>query len=114
MAIDCKQLIETYGPGKEAAKGLKFDFSKMFIYGTPELWQVYTLTDIKKQAEVFIRVGEQSGPTETEGNNTAQRYHEVMFDLIDNYKVEHAFEEPWDMLDRAKLVNRFLKEAEKQ
>jgi hypothetical protein len=36
--IDCYELLERYGPGKPESKGIEFDFSRLFAYGTPELW----------------------------------------------------------------------------
>jgi len=38
IAMDCTEMIEKYGEGKPEACGLNFDFSRLFIYGIPQLW----------------------------------------------------------------------------
>jgi hypothetical protein len=38
LCMDPYELVEKYGEGKPAACGLVFDFSRLFIYGIPELW----------------------------------------------------------------------------
>ena len=48
MAIDCDELMIKYGEGTPAAHGIKFDFSRFYLYGIPQLWQVYTLANVKK------------------------------------------------------------------
>jgi len=35
IAIDCHELMEMYKEGSEAAGGIKFDFSRFFLYGIP-------------------------------------------------------------------------------
>ena len=46
--------METFGEGKEAACGIKFDFSRFYLYGIPELWQVFSLSNSKKQQEIIL------------------------------------------------------------
>ena len=48
VAIDCDELMIKYGEGTPAAHGIKFDFSRFYLYGIPQLWQVYTLANVKK------------------------------------------------------------------
>lgn len=62
IAMDCQALVERYGAGKPEAKGLEFDFSRLFAYGTPDLWQVHTLNNISKQNMIFSRICEEQGP----------------------------------------------------
>jgi broad specificity phosphatase PhoE len=38
IAMDCHEMIEKYSEGKPEACGLKFDFSRLFLYGIPQLW----------------------------------------------------------------------------
>ena len=38
LCIDPDELMAKFGEGKEAACGLKFDFSRFFLYGIPSLW----------------------------------------------------------------------------
>ena len=48
IAQNCDLTIAKFGEGQPAAGGLKFDFSRMFLYGIPELWQIYTLANVAK------------------------------------------------------------------
>ena len=48
IAMDCDELMQKYSEGSEYAGGIKFDFSRMFLYGIPQLWQVFTLAHVKK------------------------------------------------------------------
>jgi len=38
IAMDPEELVKLYGPGQEASCGLNFDFSRLFLYGLPQLW----------------------------------------------------------------------------
>ena len=38
LCMDAFELIEKYGPGKPASKGIQFDFSMILAYGVPQLW----------------------------------------------------------------------------
>jgi hypothetical protein len=38
VAIDCEELMVKFGENTPAACGLNFDFSRMFLYGIPQLW----------------------------------------------------------------------------
>lgn len=38
IAMDCFEMMEKFGEGKPAACGIKFDFSRLFLYGIPSLW----------------------------------------------------------------------------
>ena len=48
LSINPYELMEIYGEGKKDALGIKFDFSMLFNYGSPELWQIHCLTNKKK------------------------------------------------------------------
>ena len=48
IAIDCFEMMDKFGEGKPDAGGIKFDFSHLFQYGIPELWQIYTLANVQK------------------------------------------------------------------
>ena len=49
IAIDCFEMMEKFKEGSDMACGLNIDFSNMFMYGVPDLWQTYTIADIEKQ-----------------------------------------------------------------
>jgi len=48
IAMDCHEMMAKFSEGSEAACGIKFDFSRMFLYGIPQLWQVFTLSHVAK------------------------------------------------------------------
>jgi len=48
IAMDCFDLMAKYAEGKPETCGLKFDFSRLFLYGIPSLWQIYTLANVEK------------------------------------------------------------------
>lgn len=48
IAMDCFDMMDKFADGKDMTCGIKFDFSNFFMYGTPDLWQTYTLTDVEK------------------------------------------------------------------
>ena len=48
IAMDCDQLMVKFGEGASAASGLNFDFSRLFLYGIPQLWQVFTMANVQK------------------------------------------------------------------
>jgi len=56
IAIDCHELMDRFGEGKPDACGIKFDFSKLFVYGIPSLWQVYTVCNTEKQKLLLDQV----------------------------------------------------------
>lgn len=48
IAIDCDDLMTKFADGTDAACGLKFDWSRLFLYGIPQLWQVFTMANVAK------------------------------------------------------------------
>jgi len=46
IAMDCDELMAKYADGKPGNFGIKFDWSKFYDYGIPQLWQVYTLSNV--------------------------------------------------------------------
>jgi len=48
IAIDCFEMMEKFKEGSDMACGLNIDFSNMFMYGVPDLWQTYTIADVEK------------------------------------------------------------------
>ena len=56
IAIDCHELMDKFGQGSEAAQGIKFDFSRFFLYGIPQLWQIYTISNVKIQKELISKL----------------------------------------------------------
>lgn len=49
IALDINEIISLYSVNSKICQGINFDFSLMFLYGKPELWQVYTLSNFEKQ-----------------------------------------------------------------
>jgi len=56
VAMDCWELMEKYKVGAPDAQGFNFDFSRMFAYGVPQLWQVYSLSDPVLQNQVLSKI----------------------------------------------------------
>lgn len=56
ICMDPFDLVKKYGEGQPEACGLVFDFSRLFIYGIPELWQVYTLANVEKQKLIIEKL----------------------------------------------------------
>lgn len=48
ISKDVKEVMAMYDPSQEICEGLNFDFSMMFLYGQPDLWQIYTLANLQK------------------------------------------------------------------
>ena len=48
IAIDCHQLMKKFATGQAVNEGIKFDFTKFFMYENPSLWQIYQLCDFEK------------------------------------------------------------------
>ena len=48
IAMDCDELMVKFGEGAPATAGLNFDFSRLFLYGIPQLWQVFTMANVQK------------------------------------------------------------------
>ena len=38
VAMDCHDLMEKFAEGKPVTEGIKFDFSRFYLYGIPSLW----------------------------------------------------------------------------
>ena len=38
IAMDCEELIKKFADGQPGNCGLSFDFSRLYLYGIPELW----------------------------------------------------------------------------
>lgn len=56
IALDIEDIMDKYGPNSEQCHGLEFDFSLMYMYGQPQLWQVYTLANFEKQRDILSQV----------------------------------------------------------
>ena len=48
IAIDCDELMTKFAEGTPATCGIVFDFSRMFLYGIPQLWQIFTISNVEK------------------------------------------------------------------
>lgn len=46
VAVDVDEMMTKFGEGSPDACGLSFDFSRMFLYGIPQLWQVFTIANV--------------------------------------------------------------------
>ena len=53
IAIDCEDLIKKYGKWMPGNHGIEFDFSRLYLYGIPQLWQIYTLANVRLQQTVI-------------------------------------------------------------
>jgi len=49
-------MMEKFAEGKPICHGIKFNFSRLFTYGIPELWQIYTLANVGKQQEIISQL----------------------------------------------------------
>mmetsp|Transcript_48850 Transcript_48850/g.35949 ORF Transcript_48850/g.35949 Transcript_48850/m.35949 type:complete len:106 (-) Transcript_48850:261-578(-) len=61
IATPVDLLLEIYKPGSEILHGLHFDFSLMFSYGNPDLWQIFTLANLGKQKELIQQLRAKDG-----------------------------------------------------
>lgn len=52
IALDANEIIEKYSD-LEFTCGIEFDFSMMYLYGEPKLWQIYTFANLHKQKELI-------------------------------------------------------------
>ena len=48
IALDINHIIDKYSPNSEICQGINFDFSLMYLFGQPQLWQIYTLANFDK------------------------------------------------------------------
>ena len=101
VAMESEKLMELFGEGNPAACGLKFDFSQMFAYGVPELWQVWTLANINRQKELLQKIEATSLKDRTKTNVI-----DVLNDELPKHKPQ--FERPNDLLLRKAAIDEFL------
>lgn len=47
IAMDCEDLMKKYADDQPGNCGIKFDFSRLYLYGIPQLWQIYTLANVE-------------------------------------------------------------------
>ena len=107
IAMDCDELMAKYGEGQPAACGIKFDFSRFFLYGIPQLWQVFTLANVRKQQEIISQLVK----TNPEANHEAPQKTNVIEVLKSTFaKYDKAFEDVDSLLRRATVIDDFLKE----
>lgn len=63
ISRNINEIIEIYGSSREICEGINFDFSNMFLYGKPELWQIFTLANLSKQKEIIEKLQENDNGT---------------------------------------------------
>ena len=108
IAIDCFEMMDKFGEGKEAACGLNFDFSNMFMYGVPELWQTYTIADVEKQ-KMLLNEMKQVNPEPVWEAPQKTNYQDAAKKIFPNYAVS-MFENNGCLVARANNVRRYLRE----
>jgi hypothetical protein len=47
------EITTTWAHGEERCKGIKFDFSQLYLFGVPDLWPVYILANFEKQRKII-------------------------------------------------------------
>ena len=107
VAMDCEEMMAKYANGNEICHGIKFDFSNMFLYGIPQLWQVFTLANVTKQKEIIMQLKK----TNPEPNHLAMQktnISDVLCEVLPQH--EPQFEMPADLLRRGVVIDDFLKE----
>jgi hypothetical protein len=107
ICMDPYELVEKYGHGKEAACGINFDFSRLFVYGIPELWQVFTLANVELQKAVIEKL-KKINPEPNHLGRQKTNIREVMVEVLPQY--EPRFEDCGSLLRRAIVLRDFLKE----
>lgn len=53
---DFLEVVKKYAPDKEICQGLNFDFTWLFSYAQPQLWSVFQLHNVEKQAQVVSKL----------------------------------------------------------
>jgi len=101
IASDIHDVIERFGPGKPDAHGINLDFSKMFVYGIPSLWQVYTVCNLEKQKLLLDQV-KITNPDCAHNEIQRTNIRDVM--NAEFPKHEPRFEEPVTLMRRAQVV----------
>lgn len=90
-----------YAAGTDICEGINFDFSMMYLYGQPCLWQVFTLANLQKQKELILAMkkDEETGKI---------NWQEVMMQKIKDYQPH--LESKADLWDRAHVIKQFMRE----
>ena len=58
IAIDAEDLFKKYNVSQPICEGITFDFSLLHLYSDPNLWQVYTISSLKKQRQILSKISE--------------------------------------------------------
>ena len=106
IAMDCHEMMQKFSEGAEYAGGLKFDFSRMFLYGIPQLWQVFTLSHVNKQKEVVSQI-RKINPEPNSESVQKTNVIEVLKDTLPKYQ---QFEDNESTLRRCAGIQEFMKE----
>ena len=107
ICMNVFELIEKYGEGKPEACGIVFDFSRLFVYGIPELWQVFTLANVDKQ-KLIVEKLKKINPEPNHEAPQRTNYKEVMVEILPQF--EPRFEDADSLLRRAVVIREFMKE----
>lgn len=107
IAMDCFEMMDKFGEGTEHAGGIKFDFSNFFMYGTPDLWQTYTMPDVEKQKIILNKVKQVNSESIMEAVQKTN-YIEASQEIFPEYRVT-MFENFGNLVARANNIKRFMK-----
>lgn len=101
VAMESEKLMQKFAPDSPDACGIKFDFSQMFAYGVPELWQIWTLANVNRQKELLEKINAISDKDGT---------HTNVIDVLNEELPKHKpqFEKPNDLLSRKAAIDEFL------
>jgi hypothetical protein len=102
VAMDPEELMKKFAHGQPICHGINFDFSRMYLYGIPDLWQVYTLSHVGKQKEIISQLRKTGGETLQKTN-----VMEVMKATLPKYE---PFEDSESLWRRAGILREFMKE----
>lgn len=101
IAQDIEITVAKYKKGEPICEGIEFDFSMCMLIGQPKLWQVMTIANFAKQQDIVqsVKINERG-----ESN-----HKEIILERLRAH-LPARFENDSDLIDRAKVIKKFLRE----
>ncbi|CDW86509.1 UNKNOWN [Stylonychia lemnae] len=100
VSPDIEKIVEKYSPGQSICEGLNFNFSMVYLYGIPRLWQIYTFSNLEKQKDMIKNLRkDESG----EINNV-----DVIIERLGAHNPR--YETHSDLFKRAQIIKTFMRE----
>eukprot|EP00347_Sterkiella_histriomuscorum_P012250 403369316 len=97
---DVEEIVRKYAPGEAICEGLNFNFAMIYLYGIPQLWQIYTVANLAKQKDMILSLRK-------DDNGQIN-----VLDVILQRQAAHhpRYENHHDLFERARIIKTFMRE----